>query len=143
MAKHINGRNAPDLAIDFDGTIFSHEYPDIGKDIGAFPWLKKFQEEGCRLILYTMRHDSEGQGPVLTEAIEACRKNGIEFWAHNENPEQYSWTHSNKVYAQIYVDDNSIGTPLIHPVGGRPYVNWAVVGPLLLDRIKEWKARYE
>ena len=34
------------LAIDFDGTCVTHEYPKVGKDIGSVPVLKKLVENG-------------------------------------------------------------------------------------------------
>jgi hydroxymethylpyrimidine pyrophosphatase-like HAD family hydrolase len=43
------------IAIDFDGTCVSHEYPLVGKDIGAIPVLKELMSNGHRLILFTMR----------------------------------------------------------------------------------------
>ena len=67
------------LAIDFDGTIVEDAYPSIGKPkIFAFETLKKLQSEGYRLILWTYRH-----GKSLEEAVEFCRKNGVEFYAVN------------------------------------------------------------
>ena len=45
------------IAIDFDGTCVTHEYPNIGKDIGAIPVLKQLVKDGHKLILYTMRSD--------------------------------------------------------------------------------------
>lgn len=43
------------IAIDFDGTCVTPEYPEIGKDIGAVPVLKRLVENGHKLILHTMR----------------------------------------------------------------------------------------
>ena len=45
------------IGIDFDGTCVRHEYPEIGKDIGAIPVLKRIIEYGHDIILYTMRGD--------------------------------------------------------------------------------------
>ena len=44
------------IAVDFDGTVVTHAYPEIGDDAGAVPVLKELTDNGCRLILYTMRH---------------------------------------------------------------------------------------
>lgn len=125
------------LCIDFDGTLVDHRFPDIGEPVpGAFRWLKRFQELGALLILYTMRSDGrtgvgKANGPVLTEAVEFCRKQGIEFWAVNDNPEQTTWTASRKVYAHAYIDDAAIGCPLRENprLGGSPFVDWDIVGP--------------
>lgn len=43
------------IAVDFDGTCVTHEFPKIGKDIGAIPVLRKLVEKGHQIILYTMR----------------------------------------------------------------------------------------
>ena len=44
------------IAVDFDGTIVEHRYPAIGKEIPfAIDTLKKLQEEGHRLILWSER----------------------------------------------------------------------------------------
>jgi hypothetical protein len=58
------------ICIDFDGTCVTHEYPEIGKDIGAVPVLKKLIENDHGLILYTMRSDDKMYGDVLTQAIK-------------------------------------------------------------------------
>lgn len=74
------------IAVDFDGTIVEHEFPDIGREsTGAFHWMKKWQEAGAKLILWTMRSDGltgtgKENGPVLTDAVEFCRRNGVEFF---------------------------------------------------------------
>jgi len=130
------------LAIDFDGTLADHQFPKIGPAVpGAFRWLARFQELGARLILLTMRADGrEGDFNPLADAVAFCRANGIEFWAVNDNPEQAAWTASRKVYAHAYIDDAAIGCPLRENprAGGAPFVDWAVVGPLverfILDR---------
>jgi hypothetical protein len=131
------------VAVDFDGTIAEHEFPDIGAAVpGAFKWLKKWQAAGARLVLWTMRDDMrcESFGPVLTQAVEFCRRNGVEFWGVNGNPEQKSWTQSPKAYANVYVDDAAFGCPLMpsRKNSGRPMVNWAVVGPKVLKMIESF-----
>ena len=128
------------IAIDFDGTIAEHEFPDIGNAVpGAFDWMKRWQAAGAKLILWTMRSDGrtgEGRenGPVLTEAVEFCRRHGVEFFAVNGNPTQACWTKSPKCYAHIYVDDAAFGCPLrpARKAGVRPVVDWEQVGPAVL-----------
>jgi hypothetical protein len=119
------------LAIDFDGTIAEHEFPQIGPPVPyAFSFLRAFRDLGAKLILWTMRSDE-----TLAEAVEFCRQNGVEFWGVNGNPEQHEWTNSPKAYAQIYIDDAAFGCPLIYPSSGRPYVDWLSVGPRVIDMI--------
>lgn len=45
------------IGIDFDGTVVTHDFPKIGKDIGAVTILKRLVENGHKLILFTMRSD--------------------------------------------------------------------------------------
>lgn len=131
------------LGIDFDGTIVKHMFPSIGDPVeGSFHYMKEFQKLGARLILWTMRSDGACKDntdrKVLTEAINFCReKGGIEFWSHNTNPEQASWTGSPKCYCNYYIDDAAIGCPLVYPTDGRPYVDWSKVGPMVLKIMNE------
>ena len=40
------------IAVDFDGTIVDHRFPDIGATVPeAFKWLKAYKERGAKLIL--------------------------------------------------------------------------------------------
>lgn len=95
------------IAVDFDGTIVEHEYPDIGKEkLFAFLTLKQLEKMGARLILWTFRHGKE-----LEEAVEFCRKNGIEFYAVNKSyPEEiFDDNVSRKIDADIFIDDKNVG----------------------------------
>ena len=118
-----------EICIDFDGTCVTHEYPNIGKDIGAIPILKKLVEKGHRLILFTMR-----SGKELREAVDWFEGNGIEWYGVNTNPTQSSWTNSPKAYGQLYIDDASLGCPLIYPPNERPYVDWEAVEIYLISK---------
>lgn len=95
------------IAVDFDGTIVDHEYPAIGKEkLFAFQTLKELNKMGANLILWTFR-----TGKELDEAVEYCRKNGLEFYAVNKNyPEEvYDETVSRKINADIFIDDRNVG----------------------------------
>ena len=121
------------IAVDFDGTCVTHEYPRIGKDIGAVPVLKKLSNSGHKIILNTMR-----SGKELAEAIKWFIDNDIPLFGANENPTQKSWTDSPKVHANVYIDDCGIGCPLTfdHAVSSRPFVNWVMVEEILVKTIK-------
>jgi hypothetical protein len=112
------------IAIDFDGTCVTHDYPRVGKDIGAVPVLKKLTDSGHQLILNTMRYGDE-----LADAIQWFIDNDIPLYGVNENPTQKEWTLSPKVYAHLYIDDAALGCPLMfdHAVSNRPFVNWELV----------------
>lgn len=117
------------IAIDFDGTIVTHEYPKIGRPVpGAIETMLEFIERGDKLILWTMR-----SGDKLTEAVNYCFDNGIIFWGVNKNPEQEEWTNSPKAYAQVYIDDAALNATLIEGnKGERPYLDWHVVRHCLI-----------
>lgn len=117
------------LGLDFDGTVVTHEYPQIGKDIGAVPWLHHLSNSGIKIVLNTMRDKS-----FLKEAINWLESREVSLFGYNNNPIQNKWTTSPKVYAHVYVDDAALGTPLIHIHGHRPYVNWKKAGPMLCER---------
>lgn len=127
------------IAIDFDGTCVTHEYPRIGKDIGAVPILKQLVKDGHKLILYTMR-----SGKELDEAVQWFKDKDIPLYGINENPKQKEWTSSPKVYADVYIDDAAIGAPLViynssfYP--HRPYISWAGILDYIKERI-EWKQK--
>ena len=95
------------IAVDFDGTIVEHEYPGIGKDkLFAFETMRELQKNGALLILWTFR-----AGRELEEAVEYCRKKGIEFYAVNKNypEEKFDDSISRKINADVYIDDKNIG----------------------------------
>ena len=45
------------INIDFDGTCVTHEFPNVGKSIGADKVLKRLVDNGHHLILFTMRSE--------------------------------------------------------------------------------------
>ncbi len=136
------------VAIDFDQTLARGPFPECGEPVPmAFEYLRILQQRGARLILYTMRSDGRnypdhGRANPLATAVAFCKTHGVEFWAHNCNPEQADWTGSPKVYADLYIDDAAFGVPMTQPDdGGRPYVNWAKVGPAAVKLLDEYLAR--
>lgn len=128
------------IAVDFDGTCVTHEYPFIGKKIGAAPVLRELAKKHD-IILYTMR-----DGEKLQDAVAWFKQNGIPLYAVNENPSQKVWTDSPKVFAHLYIDDAALGT-LTHTIEGysdRDFVDWyrvvmhlASAGFFSWDRAKE------
>ncbi|MBC7862465.1 MAG: hydrolase [Bacteroidia bacterium] len=115
------------IAVDFDGTIVEHAYPKIGKEmLFAFATLRELQKKGHKLILWTFR-----DGELLTEAVNYCKENGVDFYAVNRNyPEEvYDLNMSRKINADIFIDDRNVGGFLgwdriwqhLHPEGGDFY----------------------
>ena len=121
------------IAVDFDGTIVEHKYPQIGKEIPfAITTLKKLQAERHQLILWTVR-----EGELLDEAVEFCRKRGLEFYAVNANhpdesnaePRAYA---CRKPRAHLFIDDRNLG--------GLP--DWGAIYEVVHNRWT-WREYYE
>jgi hypothetical protein len=122
------------LGVDFDGTCVTHEYPNIGREIGAPEVLREFIAHGARLILWTMR-----SGVELEEAVEWFKSNSLPLFGINENPEQKKWTTSQKAYAHFYIDDAAVGAPLVRQASvykqddsPRFHMDWKKVKQILL-----------
>ena len=114
------------ICVDFDGTCTTHEYPNVGREIGAVPVLKRLVEAGHKLVLFTMRSGAE-----QTHAENWFKTNGIPLYGSNVNPAQKHWTASPKAYGHIYIDDAAVGCPLIDNGKDRPYVNWVEIEKML------------
>jgi len=131
------------IVLDFDGTCVSHEFPSIGKDIGAIPVLKELVNNGHNLILFTMRSDrlenndtgddniDDITGNFLTDAVNWFNENDIPLYGIQTNPTQKNWTSSPKAYGDIYIDDAALGCPLVYEHNVRPYVDWIKVREIL------------
>ena len=112
------------IAVDFDGTIVKHRYPGIGDEIPfAIQALKMLSNEGHRLILWSVR-----EGELLEQAVEWCRKRGLEFYAVNkdfpeENPTK-NRQYSRKLKVDMFIDDRN--------VGGQP--DWGTIYRMINER---------
>lgn len=137
------------INIDFDGTCTAHDFPRVGKDIGAQKVLLKLIEKGHQLILFTVRSDKStphksdddpsihtGPGQYLTDAIKWFEKNNIPLYGIQTNPSQASWTESPKSYAQLMIDDSAIGCPLVFDskISSRPFADWDKIEQLLIEK---------
>ncbi len=120
-----------EIAIDFDGTCVTHEYPAVGKDIGSVPVLKELIDSGHNLILYTMR-----SGKQLEDAENWFKIFDIPLYSVQYNPKQKSWTSSNKCLADLYIDDAALGCPLLYNpfFSLKPFVNWFEVKKMLIEK---------
>jgi len=118
------------IAVDFDGTCVTHAYPEVGKDIGAAKVLRELVDNNNSLILLTMR-----SGELLDAAVEWFKQNDIKLWGIQKNPTQHTWTSSNKVYAQLYIDDAGLGCPLKYDseMSNRGFVDWASARQMLVS----------
>ena len=116
------------IALDFDGTVVTHAYPEVGEDIGAVAVLKELVAQDDKLILWTMR-----SGKLLEEAVAWFKKHDIPLWAVNENPTQTEWTSSPKLHADLLIDDSALGCPTCFLDGERrPAADWRRIREMLV-----------
>lgn len=97
------------IAVDFDGTIVTHKYPNIGEEIPfAVDTLKMLRNDGHKLILWSVR-----EGKLLDAAVQWCRNRGLEFYAVNRDyPEETTDNNpyfSRKLKADMFIDDRNLG----------------------------------
>ena len=123
------------IAVDFDGTIVEHRYPSIGKEIPfALETLRKLRGDGHKLILWSVR-----EGKLLDEAVEFCRKGGVEFYAVNRDyPEEEldgNRHYSRKIKADLFIDDRNLG--------GLP--DWGTIYQMISRRLtyEQWMEQYQ
>ena len=97
------------IAVDFDGTIVEHRYPEIGKEIPfAIDTLKMLIKDHHRVILWSVR-----EGKLLEDAVNWCKERGVEFYAVNRDyPEESTENNqhfSRKLKADVWIDDRNLG----------------------------------
>lgn len=122
--------------VDFDGTCVTHDFPRVGREIGAVPVLKELVAVGHRLILFTMRSD-KGEGEMyLSDAVAWFKRHDIPLFGIQTHPTQSDWTASPKSYANFMIDDSSVCAPLRHDrsLSNRPFIDWDAIRSLLVDR---------
>ena len=99
-------------AIDFDGTLCEDKFPEIGESNDMMiEFCKRLKQEGNSIILWTSR-----AGKYLDDAVDWCKKRGLEFDAVNENlPSiQEQWgTDTRKVFCDYYIDDKNLSIETI------------------------------
>jgi hypothetical protein len=118
------------IVVDFDGTVVTHEYPNMGKDIGSVPVLKELVANGHQLILFTMRSDMGVKSGKfksgLADAVNWYKENDIPLFGIQTNPSQHEWTDSPKAYGQLIIDDAAAFAPLRLDLSysSRPFIDW-------------------
>jgi hypothetical protein len=96
------------IAVDFDGTLCEHRFPEIGEpkwDVIAY--IRQQAEQGTKIILNTCRDNVKGGRQFLDEAVKWCLDNEVVIDAVNDNP-WVDFGKSGKLYADIYIDDRAV-----------------------------------
>ncbi len=101
-AENFEGPRQKTIAFDLDGTITGYEsgqYPEIGAPLeGIKELIDELKEQDIRIVIWTCRDASEIESTL--------DRYGIQYDEINQNSEG---THqSNKISADIYVDDRAI-----------------------------------
>lgn len=112
------GFNYKIIAVDFDGTLCTNKWPEIGKpNKDLILYLKEHKRNGGKLILWTNRVEER-----LNEAVAWCREFGLIFDAVNANLQDVIDTFGSdcrKVFAHEYIDDrmyNGFNLPFVDVV---------------------------
>lgn len=98
------------IGVDFDGTlaVTRSSYPRIQQPISEIlEYVIEEKQNGAEVILITMR-----EGKELEDAVEWCRKQGLEFDAVNDNLpyiQEYFRGNPRKIFFNEYIDDRNVG----------------------------------
>lgn len=116
------------IAVDFDGTIVTHKYPEIGEELPfATETLKMLIEDRHKLILWTVR-----EGELLQQAVDWCKERGVNFFAINKDYPEETIENNNhfsrKLKVDMWIDDRN--------VGGLP--DWGTIYKMVSER-KTWE----
>lgn len=118
------------VAVDFDGTLTTGNYPEIGSPKPyAVEYMRRLKEDGHYIILWTCRKDKR-----LEEAINWLLDQGIPFDrvnAHEPKNLAMYGDDTRKVYAHCYVDDKQ--------VGGLP--TWPEIYEYITTEEMKWKEK--
>lgn len=122
------------IAVDFDGTVVTHEFPRVGVNIGAAPVLRYLASHGHKIILNTMRSSTDRAMRCkfnhLNEAVDWFNRNGVPLFGVNYNKDA-TFSNSPKVHADLFIDDRGLGIPLKRDHNNVEYVDWEGVVSIL------------
>jgi hydroxymethylpyrimidine pyrophosphatase-like HAD family hydrolase len=105
------------IAVDFDGTLVDHRYPDIGNlKPGAREAMMSFKKAGHKIAIWTCRIGKEEQA-----VRQFLIQNDIPFDSINTAVPGTD-TGTRKIYADVYIDDKAV----------RFEDNWAEMKRLIL-----------
>lgn len=96
------------IAVSFDGTCVTNDFPAMGQEVGAAEALRLLVKRGHKITMLCRR-----QGYLLIEALQWFKDNGIPL--HHPLDED------------LYISVHGVGCPLIHGDHAKPYVDWVRV----------------
>lgn len=95
------------IAVDFDGTLCTNKWPEIGDpNLPLIEYLKKQQNLWNKVILWTCRTEN-----LLVDAIAWCASYGLYFNEVNRNVSEVITKmdgDSRKIFAHEYIDDRAV-----------------------------------
>lgn len=110
------------IAVDFDGTIVQHMYPEIGETIdGALEGLHNLAMDGHYIVIWTCR-----VGKELIDVKNWLDNHGVIYDAININAGCVNFPTGPKIYYDILIDDRAYGCK----------INWKKI-------VKDVRKRYE
>ncbi len=117
-------------ACDFDGTIVTHRFPNIGMEIpGAIKTIQTLRENGHRVFLWTMRGYHSKYKHCLDDAVMWLEEHDCPLDGINRSPGGFTTT-SPKQHANLYIDDSALGCPMqiiADAIGPTTCVDWSGV----------------
>ena len=103
------------LAVDFDGTICTENYPEIGREReGAKEIINKLYEEGYAIVINTCRSNINGTD-AAGMAKDFLRIRGIKYDSFNNNLNFLIDLYEGdcrKISADVYIDDKCLFNPI-------------------------------
>ncbi len=97
------------LAVDFDGTVVEHRFPEIGQEIpGAIRTIQDLHEAGHKILIWTCRTLAR-PAPGIEEMIAWLKRTDGPYDAMNYNMFGASFYSMPIVYGDVYLDDKNFG----------------------------------
>lgn len=98
-------KRRPIVAIDFDGTIVRHAYPEVGEILPGAAETIRWLHSWADVIIWTCRYLTDD----LAQAKAFLEDHGIPFDAINENRPGIGFAPTPKIYFDIGIDDRNLG----------------------------------
>jgi len=109
----------PIIAIDFDGTVVEHDFPNIGNLMpDAKRVINKWHDLGYYILIWTCRNNFEPDHHTDPDWVNAPIGQVVKFLKgmdvrfHGVNQQQPGlgfYLESRKIFANVYIDDRNMG----------------------------------